>query len=118
MFEGLHHILSAWDQNPEIRLIILEGSGRGFCAGGDLKEFCDPEKGGGEPFCRTEYRLDYRIHHLSTPVLSILDGFVMGGGAGLGINAHFRIGTEQIIFSMPEVLSTLRLSSDERLATC
>ena len=58
-------------------------------------------------FCRnffeSEYRLDYKIHNFQKPIISILDGIVAGGGAGLMFASTYKIATERTKFAMPEI---------------
>lgn len=39
--ETMHHevskVMQQWTQNPQIRAVVITGSGRGFCAGQDLE---------------------------------------------------------------------------------
>ena len=46
-------------------------------------------------FFRSEYSLDYQLSVLSKPTVALLDGIVMGGGAGVSINGVFRVATER-----------------------
>lgn len=43
--------------------------------------------------CR--YSLVYEIAQLARPYVSLLDGVVMGGGAGISVNGRFRVATEK-----------------------
>ncbi|GAB4837681.1 hypothetical protein Ancab_002533 [Ancistrocladus abbreviatus] len=49
-----------------------------------------------------QLRLDYLIATYKKPVVALIHGLVMGGGAGLSMNAPFRIVTEKTVFAMPE----------------
>lgn len=53
-------------------------------------------------FFRREFALNHLIATSNKPIVSILDGIVMGGGAGLSIHGQFRIATENTLFAMPE----------------
>nr|XP_040579814.1 3-hydroxyisobutyryl-CoA hydrolase, mitochondrial-like isoform X3 [Lepeophtheirus salmonis] len=44
------------------------------------------------------------IINLNIPVITIVNGLLMGGGIGLTIHSKYRIATESTVFSMPEVL--------------
>jgi enoyl-CoA hydratase/carnithine racemase len=46
-------------------------------------------------FFRKEYQLDLVIGSLATPHVSLWDGIVMGGGAGISCHGHFRVATEK-----------------------
>ena len=46
-------------------------------------------------YFRTEYSLVYQLAVLKKPVVSLLDGIVMGGGAGLSMHGSFRVATEK-----------------------
>ena len=53
-------------------------------------------------FLKREYALNHLISTSSKPVISLLDGYVFGGGAGISIHGQFRIATENTVFAMPE----------------
>ncbi len=53
-------------------------------------------------FFRREFALNHLVATVSKPVVSILDGIVMGGGAGISIHGQFRVATENTLFAMPE----------------
>lgn len=55
-----------------------------------------------DDFFRTEFRLNAQMGRMRTPVVSIMDGLTMGGGAGLAAHGRFRVATENTIFAMPE----------------
>ena len=56
----------------------------------------------GFEFLKNEYVLNHTIATFSKPIVAILDGIVMGGGAGISVHAPFRVATENTIFAMPE----------------
>jgi enoyl-CoA hydratase len=106
-YHYLTELLTAWEEDPMVALVLLEGAGeRAFCAGGDIRMVWDARASGDHAFnrdiFRTEYRLNRRIHCYPKPFVSLLDGIVMGGGAGLSINGTWRVATESTRFAMPE----------------
>lgn len=46
-------------------------------------------------FFREEYSLNYKLGTLQTPHIALMDGIVMGGGAGISIHGPFRVATER-----------------------
>lgn len=98
--------LTAWREDPRVVLVMLDHAGeRGFCAGGDIRALVDSLAEGGEAaevFFYTEYQLDHLIFSYPKPVLALMDGVVMGGGAGISLPATFRVATERTRFAMPE----------------
>ncbi|CAA7623693.1 Enoyl-CoA hydratase/carnithine racemase [Candidatus Terasakiella magnetica] len=104
---ALTQCLTDWESDDRVRVVVLEGEGeRAFCAGGDIRMVWDARQRGdhalNRDIFRTEYRLNRRIHHYPKPIVSLLDGIVMGGGAGLSINGCWRVATERTQFAMPE----------------
>ncbi|CDP09332.1 unnamed protein product [Coffea canephora] len=94
------------EKDLSVKLIVLKGIGRAFCAGGDVANVVrDISQGNwrlGAHFFRTEFTLNYLIATYSKPQVSILNGIVMGGGAGVSIHGRFRVATENSVFAMPE----------------
>ena len=46
-------------------------------------------------FFRAEYTLNHMLGTMHMPHIALLDGIVMGGGAGVSIHGQFRIATER-----------------------
>jgi enoyl-CoA hydratase/carnithine racemase len=88
--------------------ILLQGAGgKAFCAGGDVRALClgprdESLQAAAVAYFRAEDTLCWQINQLRKPHVSILDGIVMGGGAGLSLNGLFRVATERSVFAMPE----------------
>ncbi|KAI3419930.1 uncharacterized protein J3R85_012856 [Psidium guajava] len=98
--------LEAYECDPTVQCITLKGKGKAFCSGGDVKGvICSSGAGHWSfagAFYRSELILDYLIATYSKPVIALVDGVVMGGGAGLAMHAAFRVVTENTVFAMPE----------------
>ncbi|MBI5442865.1 MAG: enoyl-CoA hydratase/isomerase family protein [Deltaproteobacteria bacterium] len=104
---SLARMLSAWEQDPAVRAVVLEGAGeQAFCAGGDVRSLYEAGLRGdfasAERFFREEYRLDLLVARYPKPVAAVLGGVVMGGGVGLTIHCPYRIVTEHTRWAMPE----------------
>ena len=87
--------------------IVMSGAGgKAFCAGGDVRAVMEAARvdptGLSDAFFREEYALNAAIAGCPTPQVSVWDGIVMGGGAGLSVHGRFRVATERTLFAMPE----------------
>ena len=106
MCEEIMRLLVAWEQDSGIGAVLIDGEGdRAFCAGGDVILLHDSGKAGdtrAEEFWRIEYALNELIHRYSKPYITLIDGFVMGGGVGLSVHGRFRVAGDATLFAMPE----------------
>jgi enoyl-CoA hydratase len=107
MSEGIDAALDRFETDPEVAVIILEGSGeRGLCAGGDIRGLWESSREGGDlgaRFWRQEYVMNARIAKYPKPYVAFMDGLVMGGGVGLSGHASHRVVTDRTRLAMPEV---------------
>ncbi|KPQ07199.1 MAG: enoyl-CoA hydratase [Rhodobacteraceae bacterium HLUCCA12] len=99
--------LDSWAGDPDIRLVILDGAGeRAFCAGGDIAQVYRAGTTGdfslGRDFWRDEYRMNARLARYEKPIVSLMHGFVMGGGVGYGCHVGHRVVCETTQMAMPE----------------
>jgi len=99
--------LDQWEKDAEVGRVIIKGEGgKAFCAGGDIRILYDLGKAGRHAeqldFWREEYRLNRRIKLYSKPYVALVDGIVMGGGAGLSLHGSHVIAGENFTFAMPE----------------
>ncbi|KAI5647599.1 hypothetical protein M9H77_33604 [Catharanthus roseus] len=106
MVSRLLDLFVAYEKDPAVKLIIVKGKGRAFCAGGDVAAVVrDIHQGNwrlGADYFRKEFTLNYLLATYTKPQVSILNGIVMGGGAGVSIHGRFRVATENSVFAMPE----------------
>ncbi|KAJ1256875.1 hypothetical protein BS78_K274400 [Paspalum vaginatum] len=111
MIKGLLSCFTAYEKADGVKLFIMKastttGNGRAFCAGGDVVgcvRSIDRESWKwGADFFRDEYLLNYTIASYIKPQVSLLDGIVMGGGAGVSLHGRFRVATDNTVFAMPE----------------
>lgn len=107
MCRAIDDALIAWRSDPAVRLVLIEAEGeRAFCAGGDIAAMHAQGLRGdyapGRSFWREEYRMNARLFEYPKPIISLMQGFVMGGGVGLGCHVGHRIVCESTQMSMPE----------------
>ena len=107
MIHASHVALRHWERDARVRLVVIDSMGdRAFCAGGDIADVHRSAVGDGRAaraLWRHEYALDLRIARYPKPIVKVLDGLVLGGGAGLGLHGRYRLITERTEFGMPEV---------------
>ncbi|KAK4592446.1 hypothetical protein RGQ29_016836 [Quercus rubra] len=106
MISWLLELFIAYEEDSNVKLVIVKGKGIAFCAGGDVAAgIRDINEGTwrlGANFFWMQYTLNYILATNRKPQVSILNGIVMGGGAGASIHGRFRVATENSVFAMPE----------------
>ncbi len=96
MLDGLCEALLAADKDPEVRAIVIAGSGRFFCAGLDLRT----GQVGGSSGSASPANLDLRntpptvLHAIDTPTIAALNGSAAGYGMDLALGCDIRIMAE------------------------
>lgn len=96
MVEALRAEFERLDRDPDCRVIVLTGEGRGFCAGLDLKAVL-PE--GGEAKGSIEWMrlqeafagLILAVRRARQPVIAAVNGAAVGAGLGLALAADIRV---------------------------
>ena len=100
--------LTKWREDPQVDLVLIDAEGdRAFCAGGDIQDMYETGRRGdyayGRHFWADEYAMNVQIAQYPKPIVTLLRGFTMGGGVGLGCHASHRIVCETSQIAMPEV---------------
>ena len=98
MMEGISDAFSQAAKDPEIKVVVLTGTGKAFCAGQDLKEHLSRK-----PAFIDELRDRYnpvmlRIRNLPKPVIAAVNGAAAGAGMSLALNCDFRLCTPETKF--------------------
>lgn len=87
-------LLDAHEADPAVRVLVLTGSGRGFCAGADLAEWAEAEARGeleSYGWTETAHALMTRLHGLDKPTIAAVNGTAVGAGMDLSLCCDFRI---------------------------
>lgn len=103
--EELNKALSLADVNPEVRAIIITGSGeKAFVAGADIKEFAHFSIDEGRSLSAEGHKLLFDfVENMSKPVIAAVNGFALGGGLELAMCCHLRVASENARMGLPEV---------------
>lgn len=102
MHDALRPVMQRAAENPEVRAVLLTGSGRGFCAGQDLSAR-DPAKSDAPPdlghTLATQYNpLVSTIRNMDKPVICAVNGVAAGAGANLALACDIVLAAEGATF--------------------
>ncbi len=90
----LQEVLNELDSNTSVRVILIKGSGKAFCAGIDLKEFHNQTPMQYREWIETMERPLSTITRMNKPVLVQVHGVAAANGAGLVAAADLAIGSQ------------------------
>jgi methylglutaconyl-CoA hydratase len=128
LVDALHAALDSADLDPEVRVVLLTGAGKDFCAGADLEELLASADAAPEANAASALRLGSlftRMRSLPKPVIAVVRGRALAGGAGLMTACDLVLASEEAQVGYPEVLrgfvpamvmTTLRRQVGEKIA--
>jgi enoyl-CoA hydratase len=106
MRAGIAAALGRWARDPDIYAVILLSVIDGiFCAGGDKRELAQWGPSGtsrARALLAEQYALLWAIECFTKPTISLIDGQVMGLGAGISLYGTHRVGGERYRLQFPE----------------
>ena len=86
--------------DPGVRVLVLTGSGRAFCAGFHLGELDESEDSASADPRLFEHTVD-ALEALAVPTIARLNGSVFGGATDLALACDFRVGVQGMALRMP-----------------
>jgi enoyl-CoA hydratase/carnithine racemase len=103
--EAIREIWADFRDDDNIYVAILSGAGKSFCAGADVKDLGEVEKG--------RYKMSQSItlgdrpigpsaYSIKKPIIGALKGNVLGAGLWLALECDIRVATEDAVFGLPE----------------
>lgn len=108
LLKDLHSVLDEIKVDRDIRVVVLTGAGRGFCAGADLTEVAGPgvipgtnDMGQmGFIYKFQEYLADVmlKMRELPQPIIAAVNGAAVGGGFALALASDVRVASEKAKF--------------------
>jgi enoyl-CoA hydratase len=94
LVDDLFAAIAAADRDPEVRAIVLTGSGRAFCAGADLKASAKRSPEVNAEFVRRIVELTSLIESSGTSVIAAVNGIAVAGGLELILSSDIVVAAE------------------------
>lgn len=115
MFNAISDMIQRLTVEPGVRVVVLSGEGKGFCAGLDMEMFAklnerDKKKDGQSLIERHKGRISNIFQHvaygwkqLPIPVIAAIHGACLGGGCQIALGADIRISAPDAKLSIREL---------------
>lgn len=101
-FGAIATALRELDRREDVKVVVLRGEGRGFCAGIDIKRLRD-EPAQIPAMNRAFFDAVQALHHLRIPVIAAVHGYALGAGLALAGASDIIIAAENAKFGLPEI---------------
>lgn len=106
VFSQLEEKFTAAENDPSATAIVLQGAGKAFVAGADIRYFVQKIKADKIPdivaFTQKGHDLLLRIENAAKPTIALLDGLSLGGGSELALACQHILATPAGILGFPE----------------
>jgi enoyl-CoA hydratase/carnithine racemase len=105
-----HGMIARWAEfledvadDPQVKVVVVTGKGRGFCAGGDVDEM--GERGKLDALTRKNFlwkhvhRIALAVERSDKPIIAAVNGMARGAGADMTLMCDIRIAAESATFA-------------------
>ncbi|CDX32098.1 Enoyl-CoA hydratase/isomerase [Mesorhizobium sp. SOD10] len=103
MLRALEAALDEAELAEGVRVVLIRGEGKGFCAGGDVEAWGRLSAADFQvQWVRYGHRVFDRLARLRQPTIAVLSGHALGGGLELAAACDFRVAETQVKIGFPE----------------
>ena len=102
LMEELAALCERWDEDPEVRCIVIAGGDDWFAAGADIKAMA--QRSFQEVIGAQSTRFWPRLAAVRTPLVAAVSGYALGGGCELALACDMIVASESAEFGQPEIL--------------
>ncbi len=99
----LARVLDQTGGDPGVSVVVLSATGRGFCAGVDVKELAGQGHEALVGVNRGCFAAFKAVYECEVPVICCVHGFCLGGGIGIAGNSDVIVASTDATFGLPEV---------------
>jgi enoyl-CoA hydratase/carnithine racemase len=102
LMEELASTCERWDEDPDVRCIVIAGGDDWFAAGADIKVMA--QRTFAEALTSPTARFWPRLAAIRTPLVAAVSGYALGGGCELALACDMIVASEEAQFGQPEIL--------------
>ena len=103
MVEALLGYLQDLASDPEVRVLVVTGTGRGFVAGADIGEYHGVAQAEFDAYQRLSRRAFGALAALPQPTICAVNGYALGGGFEIALCCDLIVASTAARFGLPEV---------------
>jgi enoyl-CoA hydratase/carnithine racemase len=100
MWSQLEELALQLASDPDVRVVVLRGSGRHFCAGADINELNVERADGERSFAKVVDAAELALAGIPKPTVAFISGDCIGGGCSLAIDCDLRLATTDARFGI------------------
>jgi 2-(1,2-epoxy-1,2-dihydrophenyl)acetyl-CoA isomerase len=102
--DDLHDALNEAVRDPEVRVLVITGAGKGFCSGGDVKSMSERAESSSSPSATERYapirdRIILAMRDCPKPIIAAVNGAAAGAGMNLALACDLRIAASTAKFT-------------------
>lgn len=122
MWQSLPLVLEAYGRDPEVRVVVLRGSGeKAFSAGADISQFKEKRSSAEavQAYNEAADQANRALRGCVKPTIALIRGYCIGGGTAVAVGCDIRIASENARFGVPAAKLGLgyRFEGIQRLAS-
>ena len=99
----LQHCFTNLEADPDVRVVVITGAGRAFCAGADIKEWREPTSVVEDREDRLRLNFWQAMSRCEAPIIAAINGYALGGGCELAMCCDMRVASDQAQLGLTEV---------------
>jgi enoyl-CoA hydratase len=101
--DDLKQCFTSVQANRDVRVVVITGAGRAFCAGADIKEWREPTSVVEDRDERVRRNFWQAMSQCEVPIIAAINGYALGGGCELAMCCDIRIASDRAQLGLTEV---------------
>lgn len=103
VLDEMYDVFDAYNKDPEVKVIIMCGNEKAFCAGADLKSVIEYDAFEARNFDDKVHRAGIAVEDNQKPTIAAIQGVALGGGLEMALCCDIRILSDDATMGLPEI---------------